>query len=203
MAVCRMLAPGLFRAPVGALVSRCQVGVSQASRHEHSDGHPEQPRCQHPADGHPDLDRSGSAGERFRVPSPRSRFEYSADGATSAWSGTLNAAQSDTILWNTTGVTDGVCRLHVVVRDVAGNTTTSAAVPNVRIDNTVPTKRVRTTSTSYSERPRRSPARQPTRVRASTTSTSSAPRRAAGRGRRSPRTRLRSTGSRPASTRRP
>ena len=43
------------------------------------------------------------------------------------------------MLWNTTGVTDGVYQLHVVVLDVAGNTTTSAAVPNVRIDNTVPT----------------------------------------------------------------
>ena len=66
-------------------------------------------------------------------------YEYSADGTTWASIGTLNAAPFDTILWNTTGVTDGVYQLHVVVRDVAGNTTTSAAVPNVRIDNTVPT----------------------------------------------------------------
>ena len=66
-------------------------------------------------------------------------YEYSADGTTWAAIGTLNSAPFDTILWNTTGVTDGVYQLHVVVRDVAGNTTTSAAVPNVRIDNTVPT----------------------------------------------------------------
>ncbi len=66
-------------------------------------------------------------------------YEYSADGTTWASIGTLNSAPFDTILWNTTGVTDGVYQLHVVVRDVAGNTTTSAAVPNVRIDNTVPT----------------------------------------------------------------
>ncbi|TML88547.1 MAG: hypothetical protein E6G09_01940, partial [Actinobacteria bacterium] len=66
-------------------------------------------------------------------------YEYSADGTTWAPIGTLNSAPFDTILWNTAGVADGVYQLRMVVRDVAGNTTTSAAVPNVRIDNTVPT----------------------------------------------------------------
>ena len=67
-------------------------------------------------------------------------YEYSADGTTWASIGTLNSAPFDTILWNTTGVTDGVYQLHASsCATSAGNTTTSAAVPNVRIDNTVPT----------------------------------------------------------------
>ncbi|MDQ2969246.1 MAG: Ig-like domain-containing protein, partial [Actinomycetota bacterium] len=66
-------------------------------------------------------------------------YQYSADGTTWAAIGTLNSAPFDTILWNTTGVTDGVYQLRIVVRDIAGNTTTSSTVPNVRIDNTPPT----------------------------------------------------------------
>ncbi|MDQ2969172.1 MAG: chitobiase/beta-hexosaminidase C-terminal domain-containing protein, partial [Actinomycetota bacterium] len=66
-------------------------------------------------------------------------YEYSADGTTWAPIGTLNSAPFDTLLWNTTGVADGVYQLRIVVRDVAGNTTTSSTVPNVRIDNTPPT----------------------------------------------------------------
>jgi len=66
-------------------------------------------------------------------------YEYSADGTTWAPIGTLNSAPFDTILWNTTGVADGVYQLRIVVSDVAGNTSTSATVPNVRIDNTPPT----------------------------------------------------------------
>jgi hypothetical protein len=66
-------------------------------------------------------------------------YEYSANGTTWAPIGTLSSAPFDSIIWNTTGVTDGVYQLHIVVRDVAGNETTSAAVTNVRIDNTPPT----------------------------------------------------------------
>ncbi|HEX9379917.1 MAG TPA: Ig-like domain-containing protein [Gaiellaceae bacterium] len=66
-------------------------------------------------------------------------YEYSANGTTWAPIGTLNSAPFDSLIWNTTGVADGVYQLHVVVSDVAGNTTTSTAVPNVRIDNTPPT----------------------------------------------------------------
>ena len=44
--------------------------VDLASRHERSDRHAEQPRRQHPADRHPDLDRDGSAGQRLRVRAP-------------------------------------------------------------------------------------------------------------------------------------
>ncbi|HEY3017207.1 MAG TPA: Ig-like domain-containing protein, partial [Gaiellaceae bacterium] len=66
-------------------------------------------------------------------------YEYSADGTTWAPIGTLNSAPFDSLIWNTTGVADGVYQLHLVVGDVAGNSTTSTAVPNVRIDNTPPT----------------------------------------------------------------
>src|SRR5207244_12077934 len=66
-------------------------------------------------------------------------YEYSADGTTWASIGTLTSAPFDSIIWNTTGVTDGIYLLHMVIHDVAGNVTTSAAVPNVRIDNTPPT----------------------------------------------------------------
>ena len=51
-------------------------------------------------------------------------YEYSANGTTWAAIGTLNTAPFDTMLWNTTGVTDGVYQLRIVVSDVAGNTTT-------------------------------------------------------------------------------
>jgi len=40
--------------------------------------------------------------------------------------------------WNTTGVADGLYDLRVVVTDNAGNSTTSAAVANRRVDNTKP-----------------------------------------------------------------
>jgi Bacterial Ig domain/Bacterial Ig-like domain len=66
-------------------------------------------------------------------------YEYSADGTTWASIGTLSTAPFDSIIWNTLGVTDGVYHLHLVIHDVAGNVTTSAEVPNVRIDNTPPT----------------------------------------------------------------
>jgi hypothetical protein len=66
-------------------------------------------------------------------------YEYSADGTTWATIGTLNSPPFDSIVWNTTAVADGVYQLHIVVRDVAGNETTSAPVTNVRIDNTPPT----------------------------------------------------------------
>src|SRR5439155_619894 len=66
-------------------------------------------------------------------------YEYSANGTTWAPIGTLNSAPFDTILWNTSGVADGVYQLRLVVRDVAGNAATSATVANVRIDNTLPT----------------------------------------------------------------
>ncbi len=66
-------------------------------------------------------------------------YEYSANGTTWAPIGTLSSAPFDSMPWNTTGVTDGVYQLRIVVTDVAGNVKTSAAVTNVRIDNTVPT----------------------------------------------------------------
>ena len=66
-------------------------------------------------------------------------YEYSSDGTTWAPIGTLNSAPFDTILWNTSAVADGVYQLRIVVEDVAGNTTTSSTVPNIRIDNTPPT----------------------------------------------------------------
>src|SRR5207244_5497786 len=66
-------------------------------------------------------------------------YEYSSDGTTWAAIGTLASAPFDTILWNTTGVADGVYQLRIVVHDVAGNSAPSAAVTNVRIDNTPPT----------------------------------------------------------------
>jgi len=66
-------------------------------------------------------------------------YEYSSDGSTWATIGTLSSGPYDSLLWNTTGVADGVYQLRVAVNDVAGNSATSAAVTNVRIDNTVPT----------------------------------------------------------------
>ena len=66
-------------------------------------------------------------------------YEYSANGATWAAIGTLNTAPFDTMLWNTTGVTDGVYQLRIVVSDAAGNSTTDVLATSVRIDNTVPT----------------------------------------------------------------
>ena len=67
-------------------------------------------------------------------------YEYSANGTTWAAIGTLNTAPFDTMLWNTTGVTDGVYQLRIVVSDAAGQQHhRRAAVTNVRIDNTVPT----------------------------------------------------------------
>ncbi|MFL5946424.1 MAG: Ig-like domain-containing protein, partial [Gaiellaceae bacterium] len=66
-------------------------------------------------------------------------FEYSSDGSTWAAIGTNSSAPFDNMFWNTSAVADGVYQLHVVVRDVAGNETTSAAVTSVRVDNTAPT----------------------------------------------------------------
>ncbi len=66
-------------------------------------------------------------------------YEYSADGTTWAPIGTLSSAPFDSLIWNTTAVTDGVYQLHLVIRDTAGNEATSLAVTNVRIDNTPPT----------------------------------------------------------------
>src|SRR5213075_801602 len=66
-------------------------------------------------------------------------YEYSADGTSWAPIGTLTSAPFDSIPWNTTGVADGVYQLRVVVSDLAGNSAPSAAVTNVRIDNTSPT----------------------------------------------------------------
>ena len=40
--------------------------------------------------------------------------------------------------WDTTAVTDGIYQMQVLVTDFAGNTTTSATVANVKIDNTPP-----------------------------------------------------------------
>jgi len=66
-------------------------------------------------------------------------YEYSADGTTWAPIGTLGSAPFDSILWNTTGVADGIYQLRIVVSDGAGNSAPSAAVTNVRVDNTPPT----------------------------------------------------------------
>ncbi|MFL5945446.1 MAG: Ig-like domain-containing protein [Gaiellaceae bacterium] len=65
-------------------------------------------------------------------------YEYSSDGSSWAPIGTLTSTPYDSILWNTTGVADGVYQLRIVVHDVAGNSAASAAVMNVRIDNTPP-----------------------------------------------------------------
>src|SRR5205823_2244461 len=48
------------------------------------------------------------------------------------------APTSTPIAWNTTAVTVGVYQMHVLITDHAGNTTTSATVANVKIDNTQP-----------------------------------------------------------------
>ena len=58
-------------------------------------------------------------------------YQYSADGVT--WATIANPAA-----WDTTAVTDGIYRMQVLVTDFAGNTTTSATVANVKIDNTPP-----------------------------------------------------------------
>ncbi len=60
-------------------------------------------------------------------------YEYSTDG--SSWASTPAT-------WDTALVSDGVYQLHVVVTDNAGNATTSAAVTDVRVDNTPPTTSV-------------------------------------------------------------
>ena len=58
-------------------------------------------------------------------------YEYSPAGAGS-WS-------SSPAAFDTTGVSDGLYDLRVIVTDVAGNSTTSALVANRRVDNTAPT----------------------------------------------------------------
>ena len=58
-------------------------------------------------------------------------YQYSADGITWATIATPAA-------WDTTAVTDGIYQMQVLVTDFAGNTTTSALVANVKIDNTPP-----------------------------------------------------------------
>src|SRR2546425_5567866 len=50
--------------------------------------------------------------------------------------------------WNTTLVGDGLYDLHVIATDVAGNSTTSAAVVNRRVDNGAPTVSI-TSPTTY------------------------------------------------------
>ena len=57
-------------------------------------------------------------------------YEYSPAGAGS-WS-------SSPAAFDTTGVSDGLYDLRVIVTDVAGNSTTSALVANRRVDNTAP-----------------------------------------------------------------
>src|SRR5205814_7912826 len=42
-------------------------------------------------------------------------------------------------LWNTTALADGLYDLRATATDNAGNSTTSTAVTNVRVDNTAPT----------------------------------------------------------------
>ncbi|HXY84198.1 MAG TPA: Ig-like domain-containing protein [Gaiellaceae bacterium] len=66
-------------------------------------------------------------------------YDYSADGTTWAPIGTLTSPPFGLINWATSGIADGVYELRVVVTDVAGNTTISTPVTNVRIDNTPPT----------------------------------------------------------------
>ncbi|MDX6471205.1 MAG: large repetitive protein, partial [Gaiellaceae bacterium] len=58
-------------------------------------------------------------------------YEYSSDGII--WAPIAAPAA-----WDTTAITDGVYQMQVLITDHAGNVTTSAAVPNVKIDNTQP-----------------------------------------------------------------
>ena len=58
-------------------------------------------------------------------------YQYSADGST--WATIANPAA-----WDTTAVTNGIYQMQVLVTDFAGNTTTSATVANVKIDNAPP-----------------------------------------------------------------
>ena len=57
-------------------------------------------------------------------------YQYSPAG-DGTWSATPPA-------WDTTALSDGLYDLRVVVSDVAGNSTASAVVANVRVDNTAP-----------------------------------------------------------------
>ncbi|HZQ04091.1 MAG TPA: Ig-like domain-containing protein, partial [Gaiellaceae bacterium] len=57
-------------------------------------------------------------------------YEYSPTGAA-GWTATPSS-------WNTTLVGDGLYDLRVIAVDAAGNSTTSVAVTNVRVDNTAP-----------------------------------------------------------------
>ena len=57
-------------------------------------------------------------------------YQYSAAGQ--------NTWPTTSALWNTTTLTDGLYDLHAVVTDNAGNSTVSATVANVRVDNTAP-----------------------------------------------------------------
>ena len=64
-----------------------------------------------------------------------------------AGAGTWTTVDTDTgspysVSFDTTGVSDGLYDLRVIVTDVAGNQTTSAAVANRRVDNTAPTASV-------------------------------------------------------------
>lgn len=65
------------------------------------------------------------------------RFER-APTTTSNWVTICNGSAT-TCSFNTTGATDGSYDLRAVATDVAGNTATSSAVLNRRIDNTAPT----------------------------------------------------------------
>jgi large repetitive protein len=66
-------------------------------------------------------------------------YEYSNNGTTWATIATNTSPPWDNTDWDTTLVADGVYQLRVVATDVAGNVTTSPAITNIRIDNTVPT----------------------------------------------------------------
>ena len=67
-------------------------------------------------------------------------FQRSPAGADT-WTNVAAAdtASPFTASWVTTGVGDGLYDLRVVTTDRSGNTTTSALVTNVRVDNTAPT----------------------------------------------------------------
>ena len=176
--------------------------VDLASRHERSDRHAEQPRRQHPADGHADLDRDGSAGKRLCVWAPvghvrvlRERDDVGCDRHSQHGAVRHDPLEHHRSHRRRLPAPDRRPRRGRKHDHVRRRCRTSGSTTPCR-------RRVRTTPASTCARRRRSPARQPTPARASTTSTSSALRRVAARGRRSPRTRRRSTASRPASTRR-
>jgi large repetitive protein len=77
-------------------------------------------------------------------------FQRSPAGA-GTWTtiGTDNSAAGGwSVTWDSTTVGDALYDLHVITTDNAGNATTSAAVTNVRVDNTNPTNVLTITSVS-------------------------------------------------------